>query len=146
MADRNVNRALDENLPVAVSDLGDGGAGGGTPYAPSRTLGSLLSGVMRLVRYLVTPGTTVDDAGNTIASTDDILLDVGFNPLLVMIHCADANEYDITHHYGSTNGIKVLNAGAISQGAFCSFPSTGIVTIEAASLTNAKAHTIIVMG
>jgi len=143
MATRTVDRALAANLQSTISNMGDGP--GGAPYPDARELGPTLAGALRTVRYVFTPGTTTDDAGNVIAATDDVEIETGFDPLYVLLHCTDTNEYQITHFYGQTNGIKVLNAGATAQGAYCTF-AAGKAVIKAAATTNAVLHTVLVIG
>ena len=143
MAVRSVDRALTANMPAAISDLGDGP--NGVPYPDARSLGPLMAGGMRMVRVAFTPGTTVDDAGDTIANTDDLDVVTGFTPMVAMLHCADTNEYQIVHFYNNTNGLKTLDGGATAQGAFFTF-ADGQATVLAAALTNAKAHILVLIG
>lgn len=132
---------------------------GGSNFVDGRLLSSILAQTAQFVWGNFTPGTTTDDDGNTIASTDDLEISCGFIPKLAILTMVDGAS---TAFYIKSWG---LHAAAIKDYSWYIAPAAAQVftdntirfhniaeddrkycTLLDGALTNAKAHYYFILG
>lgn len=140
MANRNFGTAIPNSNPVSDFDL----SGFGVSSEPGANfIRSLMVGAARVATYTYTVGTTKDNDGDTIAAADDVILQTGFSPRLVVVWNSTSEILYISAKSGSE---VVLNVGgAIGASAAIEFGGD-TCTLGNAIQTNANAYTVHVFG
>tara|TARA_Y100001937_G_C6973538_1_gene264411 strand:- start:200 stop:646 length:447 start_codon:yes stop_codon:yes gene_type:complete len=148
MADRTLGTKLTNTNQVADFDLNALDASGSPVQSDpgAAFLSGMRAGMPRIQKYSFTPGTTLDNSGDVIADGDEVLLNVGFEPCIVILNIENTAR-EVYQFYVSALGFKFVAGAGSEPTASTSISWTGgVVTINNAATVNAKAHTVVCIG
>lgn len=147
MATRNL-KATNDLASDFLNKLRDQADGPGqAPYIDGRYLAGTLSLTTQRIAGVITPGTTEDDAGDTIANTDDVVINCGFVPLLLLAHDGTAGTlYANTSGQASADTLEVGAGAKVDVLEFGTGADAQTFTIKAAGLTGTNPLTFLALG
>ncbi len=135
-----------EDFLTKIRDAADGP--GDAPYVDGRVLAAFLSMNPQLVQGVILPATTVADDGTVIAATDDVVIDCGFVPRLVVVQDSAGAIYLNMQGQLDTDTLKVELAATtlVDVIEFMTGADNKKFTLKAAGLSGNVTHTYFAIG